>query len=140
MNNLKPLGTIGSVTVQLDTTDAKQPALILNANALAEHLATLISPEQPLVVDWLDEWKDRVILRLNYTPAVDRRIADIINTLMAVYDAVPNQVRNEVTAWTSSVRSAPIRYSRSRMPASSQGISISALTALGLPRRTSWQC
>jgi len=104
MANLKPLGTIGNVTVQLDMTDAKQPALILNDNALAEHLATVISPEQPLVVDWLDEWKDHVILRLTYTPAVDRRIADIINTLMAIYDAVPDQARHEVTGYFDPVR------------------------------------
>lgn len=98
MDKLKAIGQIGPITVQLDTSDPNAPVLILNDNAQAERLAALLSPDpnQPLDLDWRDcNDPDGTILRVTYTPAVDRRIADIINALLAVYYAVPSQVRNE---------------------------------------------
>ncbi len=101
MNNLKQLGTIGDIAVQLDVMDPDHPVLILNDNAQAERLAALLSPDpnQPLDLDWQDSHDpDSTILRLTYTPALDRRIADVINVLTTLYFAVPDQVRHEVTA------------------------------------------
>jgi len=92
VSNLKPLGAIGSIIVQLDVTDPDQPALILNDNVQAEHLAALLSPD-PLVVDWVDEQADRVVLRIPYTPAMDRLIVDLIEVLGSVRYAIPGIVQ-----------------------------------------------
>lgn len=93
MNELKQIGHIGSILVQLDCSDAAHPALILNDIPQAEHLAQLLSPE-PLVIDWLGEnFPDCVVLSLAYTPDVDRLIVDLIDTLGSVRFAIPGLVQ-----------------------------------------------
>ena len=106
MDNLKQLGTIGDIAVQLDVTDPDHPVLILNDNAQAERLACLLTPSnQPFDLDWNgSDDPDATILRVAYTPDVDRRIADVINVLTTLYFAVPDQARHEVTAYFDPVR------------------------------------
>lgn len=92
MNNLKDLGYIGNVHVQLDLSDPAQPALILSDNAQAEHLAGILSPD-PVIVDWLDETDDHTVIRVPITASVDRIIVDIINTLGTVRYSIPGLVQ-----------------------------------------------
>lgn len=98
MNKLKKLGQIGSAAIRLDLTNAEQPVLMLDDSAEAQRLAALISadPGQPFEIDWLDaDHPEATILRVPYTPAADRRLADLLNALLAVYYAIPDQVRND---------------------------------------------
>ena len=92
MNNLQSLGIIGTIHAQLNVTDPDNPALILNDNAQAEHLAQLLSPE-PLVVDWLSESADHIVLRVAYTPDVDKRIVDLVDLLVSTRYAIPHLVK-----------------------------------------------
>lgn len=90
---LKELGKIGNIIVRLDLSN-ERPDLIFNDTTLAECLGALLSPE-PFVVDWDDAATDHVALRLAYTAAVDRRIAEIISVLTTVYFVVPDSIRME---------------------------------------------
>ena len=92
MSNLKPLGAIGSIVAQLDISDPDNPALILTDNAQAEHLAHLLSPE-PLIVDWVSESADHIVLRIPYTPAVDSLIVDLVDLLVTTRYAIPHLVQ-----------------------------------------------
>jgi len=97
MNKDNLVATIGNIIIQLDTSPDKT-TLILSDNAQAQRLAALISlnPDRPLDIDWQDaESPDSTIIRMEITPAEDRRIADIINGLLALYYAIPDHARNE---------------------------------------------
>ena len=89
---MKTLGHIGSILVKLDISDPTHPELILNDNAQAEHLAALLSPE-PLIIDWLDNTTDHIVLRLAYTSEVDRLIVDLIDVLGSARYAIPGIVQ-----------------------------------------------
>jgi hypothetical protein len=92
VSNLKPLGKIGALTVQLDITDPDHPALIVNDNAQGENLVQLLSDE-PLLVDWLDGSTDHIVLRLAYTPDVDKFIVDLVDLLVTTRYAIPHLVQ-----------------------------------------------
>ena len=89
---MKYLGTIGTITVQLDVTDQDHPALIVNDNAQGENLVQLLSDE-PLIVDWIDGSTDHIVLRLDYTPDVDKRIVDLVDLLVTTRYAIPHLVQ-----------------------------------------------
>jgi hypothetical protein len=89
---MKILGHIGSILVKLDISDPEHPELILNDNAQAEHLAALLSTE-PLVIDWLDDTTDHIVLRLAYTPDMDHLIVDLIDVLISIRYAIPGIVQ-----------------------------------------------
>jgi len=78
---MKKLGYIGNILVKLDLSDPAHPELILNDNAQSEHLTALLSTD-PLVLDWLDDTTDHIVLRIAYTPDTGRTIADLIHVLV----------------------------------------------------------
>lgn len=89
--NTTYLGYIGGVRVWLDfeCTGAAQPALLLDNTQQGERLAALLSPD-PLV---LDQFGDTPVLRVEYTPALDSLIVELINVLGSARYAAPGLVQ-----------------------------------------------
>lgn len=91
MNEFTYLGYIGGVRVWLDngTGGWWPPALLIDSTHQGEQLAALLSPDPPVV----DMYGDSPVLRVAYTPALDRLIVELINVLGSARYAMPGLVQ-----------------------------------------------
>jgi len=87
MTEITYLGYVGGVRIWLDSQgDGWQPpALLIDSTHQGEQLAALLSPDLPVAATY----GDSPVLRVAYTPALDRLIIELINVLGSARYAMP---------------------------------------------------
>ena len=91
MTKFTYLGYIGGVRVWLDSEGDgwRPPSLLMDSTHQGEQLAALLSPDPPVA----DTYGDSPVLRVAYTPALDRLIIELINVLGSARYAMPGLVQ-----------------------------------------------